>query len=72
MGSSDKASAARRVRAALELFELGENLLRQRLRRERPDASESQIEAAVLDWRLRRYSTEPGDAPGRVRPWHES
>jgi Rv0078B-related antitoxin len=30
---------ADRVRVALELYEVGESMLRQRLRRERPDAS---------------------------------
>ena len=38
---------ARRVRLALDLFELAEMMLRQRVRRTRPDASEAEIEAAV-------------------------
>jgi hypothetical protein len=63
---------ARRVRMALDLFDVGERMLRQRLRRERPDASDSEIEAAVSSWRLRRPGAELGDAPGRLRPWPET
>jgi hypothetical protein len=64
--------AARQMRIALELFELGEMMLRQTLRRKRPGASAAEIEAAVVDWRLRRPGAELGDAPGRLRPWPKS
>jgi hypothetical protein len=47
------------MRTALELFELGEKMLRQTLRRKRPEASEAEIEAAVVAWRLRRPGAEP-------------
>jgi Rv0078B-related antitoxin len=57
------------MRIALDLFELGEKMLRQSLRRKHPDASEAEIEAAVAEWRLRRPGAELGDAPGRLRPW---
>jgi hypothetical protein len=60
------------MRTALDLFELGENMLRQRLRRERPQASEEEIEEAVRVWRTSRPGAELGDAPGSPRPWPPS
>ncbi len=56
--------AADRFRAALELYEVGENMLRQRLRRERPDASARDIDAAIAAWLQRRPGAEHGDHPG--------
>lgn len=57
------------MRAALDLFELAEDMLRQRLRRDRPDATEGEIEDAVAKWRTTRPGAEHGDAPGRRREW---
>ncbi|MGH3924440.1 MAG: hypothetical protein ACRDTT_16525 [Pseudonocardiaceae bacterium] len=56
--------AADRFRAALELYEVGENMLRQRLRRERPDASARDIDAVIAAWLQRRPGAEHGDHPG--------
>jgi hypothetical protein len=55
---------AARLRAALELFEVGESMMRCRLRRERPDADEAEIRAEVLAWLQRRPGAEFGDFPG--------
>ncbi|MGH3940193.1 MAG: hypothetical protein ACRDTG_16490 [Pseudonocardiaceae bacterium] len=55
---------ADRFRAALELYEVGENMLRQRLRRERPDASAQDIDAEIAAWLQRRSGAEHGDHPG--------
>jgi len=60
--------AAARVRTALDLYEIAEGLVRQRLRREQPNASDDEIEELVTDWRLTRPGAEEGDAPGRRRP----
>ena len=60
---------ARRMRIALDLFELDEAMLRQRLRRTRPRASDAEIEDAVVAWRMDRPGAEHGDAPGKPRPW---
>jgi hypothetical protein len=49
-----------RFRVALELFELGENMLRQRIRREQPDVSDAEVERMIREWLSRR----PG---GRAR-----
>lgn len=56
--------AADRFRAALDLYEVGENMLRQRLRRERPEASAQDIDAAIAVWLQRRSGAEHGDHPG--------
>jgi hypothetical protein len=58
-----------RLRTALDLFELGERMLRQRLRREQPDAAEAEIDEAVRRWLRRRPGAEDGDAVGRSVPW---
>jgi hypothetical protein len=60
--------AAAGVRTALDLYEVAETLVRQRLRRERPGASEDEIEQQVGAWRVARPGAEDGDAPGRRRP----
>jgi len=55
---------ADRFRVALDLYEVGETMLRQRLRRERPDASAQDIDAAIAAWLQRRPGAEHGDHPG--------
>jgi hypothetical protein len=61
----DDAAVARRLRAALDLYQLGEQMQRARLRREHPDASVNEIESAVREWRRRRPGAPNGDAVGR-------
>jgi hypothetical protein len=58
-----------RFRIALELFELGENMLRQRIRREQPDVSDAEVERMIREWLSRRPGAEHGDSPGRSVPW---
>jgi hypothetical protein len=41
---------AERLREALELFELGERLFHQRMRREHPEAGEDELERLVIAW----------------------
>ncbi|MGH3929254.1 MAG: hypothetical protein ACRDTF_04680 [Pseudonocardiaceae bacterium] len=53
-----------RFRAALELYEVGENMLRQRLRREHPEATAQDIDAAIAAWLQCRSGAEHGDHPG--------
>jgi len=60
---------ARRVRLALELSELGEAMLRQRLRRKHPGATPAEIDAMVVTWRSQRPGAENGDGEGRPVPW---
>lgn len=56
---------AQRLRVALDLYEAGVQMLRQRLRRERPAASETEIDAAVNAWLLVRPGAVDGDCIGR-------
>ncbi len=55
---------AANLRAAIEMYEVGEAMMRQRLRREHPLAGEVQIEAEIDAWLRRRPGAEHGDFPG--------
>jgi hypothetical protein len=56
--------AAARLRAALELHDLGERMLRQRLRREQPQITDRELDDAVRTWLRERPGAEHGDALG--------
>ena len=49
----------------LDLFDLGVQMYRQRMRREHPQYNEEAIEAEVQAWLLRRPGAEFGDSLGR-------
>lgn len=55
---------AARLRIALELHDLGEQMLRQRLRRERPSITTAELDQAVAAWLRERPGAELGDAIG--------
>jgi len=59
--------AGEKLRIALDMFDLGESMMRQKLRRTYPSASEAEIEARVWAWLSERPGAEHGDAPGRTR-----
>lgn len=56
--------AAARVRVALELHALGEQMLRSRLRRERPDITDAALDEAIRAWLRDRPGARHGDAVG--------
>jgi hypothetical protein len=62
-----------RARAGFEmvlaLYEFGEDTLRQKLRRNHPEASDERIDAWVAEWQERRPGAENGDGEGYVVPW---
>jgi hypothetical protein len=62
-------AAARRLRLALDLFEAGEELMRQQLRRKHPALAQAEIETRLLEWLRDRPGAEFGDAAGRPVPW---
>jgi hypothetical protein len=62
---------ASNLRIALEMFGLGESIMRQNLKRMHPAASEEEIEAMVSAWLLERPGAEHGDAPGKLRQTFE-
>jgi hypothetical protein len=67
MNSRNAADLAANLRAALEMFGVGESIMRQKLRREHPDASEAEIDEKLSAWLSERPGAEYGDAPGRRR-----
>jgi hypothetical protein len=58
-------AAARRLSLAFEMYELGEQMQRARLRRLNPDASDVDIDALIRSWLLTRPGAAFGDAGGR-------
>jgi hypothetical protein len=50
MAESDTPLVVERFRLALELFDRGERMMRQRFRRGRPDATEDEVDAFVAKW----------------------
>lgn len=65
--SESNQPAAERLRLAFELFEVGVEMERLRLRRMHPDLDAAAIEARLRAWLYR--VGEPGDAEGIQRPW---
>ncbi len=61
--------ARERYQILLDLFQAGEEILRQNLRRRFPVASADEIEAHVMAWLHRRPGAEHGDAVGRPGTW---
>ncbi|MGH3680396.1 MAG: hypothetical protein ACRDT2_09130 [Natronosporangium sp.] len=54
---------------ALELTELGAQLLAQRYRRDHPKASEAEVRRAVAGWLADRSQAPDGDGWGRSVAW---
>lgn len=67
--SPPRETPADRLRIALDLFELGVTMMRQKLRREAPEATEQEIEERLKTWLEERPGAEHGDAEGRPRAW---
>lgn len=55
---------AKRLRVALELAEIGVEMMRCRLARERPDLDEEQLQIALEHWMQERPGAPFGDYPG--------
>lgn len=56
---------AERLRLALDMFELGEQIMRARLRREHPEWTDAQVQDGIRTWLRTRPGAEFGDCPGR-------
>ena len=54
-----------RLLAALDMFEVGIQMQRSRLRREHPDAADTEIADMLEAWLLDRPGAPHGDAVGR-------
>jgi hypothetical protein len=69
MSSTERLSARERFRLAMDLFDLTERMLRRKLRRKHPGATEAEIEAMVARWLEQRPGAELGDGDGTPVPW---
>ncbi len=58
-----------RLQTAFDLCEMGESMRRAQLRRERPAATDEEIEALLAAWLETRPGAEHGDAWGRPISW---
>jgi hypothetical protein len=65
--ADDPLKTAERLRLALDMFGLGEDLMRQKLRREHPGASTEEVDRMLRAWLQTRPGAEHGDCPGRLR-----
>ncbi|RJQ68144.1 hypothetical protein D5S17_33125 [Pseudonocardiaceae bacterium YIM PH 21723] len=61
----NQASAADRLRLAIEMFDFGLSMQRSRLHRMNPGADDAVIDTAVQDWLLSRPWAPLGKAMGR-------
>ena len=59
---------AQRMKIAFELFETGQLMMRQNLRRKFPHLNDAEIEQRLIEWRHHRPGAEFGDAEGRLVP----
>jgi hypothetical protein len=64
-----KETPAEKLRAALDLADLAERMLRQKLTRDEPGLGPEEIEARIDAWYAKRPGAEHGDTEGRPRPW---
>ena len=67
--SAAREKAAVRLRMALDLFEMGLEMMRQKLRRDHPDLADHEVEARLGSWLRERPGAEFGDAVGRPAAW---
>lgn len=67
MSHADPTTLVRRLRQVFDLFEAGLSMKRAQLRRDRPEATEQEIETALRAWLAARDGAEHGDAPERLR-----
>lgn len=56
---------AARLSIALDLSDLGVQVMRARLMREHPEWTGQQLQAAIEEWLRERPGAESGDCPGR-------
>lgn len=62
--SDELEAAAARLRQAVEMHDLGVEMMRARLRREDPSLSEERLSARIAAWLQTRPGAEHGDADG--------
>ncbi|MBC8072667.1 MAG: hypothetical protein IAG13_30385 [Deltaproteobacteria bacterium] len=60
---------AQKLRIALDLADLAERMMLQKLRRQHPQASESELHGRLQIWMRTRPGAEHGDCVGRLVAW---
>jgi hypothetical protein len=65
----DSSTPAERFQEAVRLHHLGVAMKRQSFRRERPEATEEELDAAVLAWLADRPDAPYGDGDGVPGTW---
>jgi hypothetical protein len=69
MARNREEQMAARLRLAFDLYEAGEDLMRQNLRRQDPQADAAEIERRLVAWLRLRPGAEHGDAVGIAGTW---
>jgi hypothetical protein len=65
----EHAEAVERLRLTLDLFDAGESMMRQALRRRFPEEDQADIERRLNAWLGERPGAEDGDGPIRRVRW---
>jgi signal transduction histidine kinase len=69
MARDAREATAARLRAAIEMFETGVQMMRQTLRRRDPTVSDAELDRQLTAWLRERPGAEFGDATGRPVTW---
>ncbi len=67
--TSDPRKLGQRLELAFDLFEAGEQIMRQNLKRRHPDADQEEIERRLGEWLCKRPGAEQGDGVGKPVAW---
>lgn len=68
---SPELTPSEKLRLAFDLFEAGVDLMREKLRRERPDLPQEGIDRLLAEWLSTRPGATHGDGEGRPRKLSE-
>jgi hypothetical protein len=71
MANDHRGGAADRIELALDLFDFGEEMFRQSLRRSELGITPADVDRRVAEWLRVRTGAAGGDGVGRVRSWNE-
>ncbi len=66
---TDARRLGQRLVLAFDLYEAGEQIMLQNLKRRHPDAGHEEIERRLGEWLCRRPGAELGDGAGRPVAW---
>lgn len=61
--------AAARLNLCFDMFELGTDMMVQKLRRQHPEASDEELRSRYVAWLHERPGAENGDGQGKPASW---